>query len=108
MNSDPQKTMQNAALVQNFASPNPIPIDLVKQGPQAHAEAFRRYSTIAVGRSQGVDDRLAFSTLNDVAQPADLTPGLLLRFAARGSGVKVLVFQNRFFIQHRRPFDRVF
>ena len=69
-----RKTVQNAALVQNLASPNPVAINLVKQGPQAHAEPLGCRATVALSRLQGLDNGLAFSTLNNVAQRASLTP----------------------------------
>ena len=69
-----RKTLQNASLVQNFALPDPVPIDLVKQRSEADPEPLGCRTTIALGRLQGLDNGLAFSALNDVAQRAGLTP----------------------------------
>src|SRR6185295_3318321 len=69
-----QILLQNTALMQSVALLQTVPAHLVKQGPQTHAEAFRRFATIAANLAQGGGDRVAFRGLDDVRQ-RDRTPG---------------------------------
>src|SRR5438105_13465738 len=101
--------LQLIAQVQTTALVDAIPIHLVEQRPQAHAEPLGRGATVALRRSQGGCDRLTLRRLHRLAErprgPRACAPGWA--DARRKPGVERQAEIRRleeFLVgQHRRP-----
>src|SRR5689334_7547184 len=105
-----ERVLQIAAFVQIVALLEAVPVHLVKQGSQAHAEALRGLAAVAARRPQCIGDRAALRALDHFSERT--APRSLLPASPRaGSGERFLPkidwLQDLLVRQHRRPLDRV-
>src|SRR5690349_13673224 len=105
-----ERVLQIAALVQIVALFEAVPVHLVKQGSQAHAEALRGLAAVAARRPQCIGDRAALRAL-DYFSERTAPRSLLPRRPGAGGRERVLPkidrLQDLRLREHCRPFDRM-
>src|SRR3982074_152663 len=101
--------LQNTALMQITALVYAVPVHLIKEGPEAHAEPLGRLPAVARRRPERGGGGLALGDLPRV--PECSAPRLLLPTWRGGTGErfppKIRGLQDLSVRQHRRPLDRV-
>src|SRR3979411_2546198 len=101
--------LQNTALMQITALVYAVPVHLIKEGSEAHAEPLGRLPAVARRRPQGGGDGVALGDLHRLTECS--ATRLLLRTWRGGTGErfppKIRRLQDLSVRQHRRPLDGV-
>src|SRR5439155_625802 len=109
----PLSTMWRGGTTSSARPADPIALHLVKQRPEAYAQAFRCLAPVAAGGREGSFDRPALRDFDGIAERA-LAPWFPLSTLWRGgqgvrtgTGAELSRLEDLLFAQYRRPLDCV-